>query len=77
MYTMYLCTRWVYRAYGDDGMDDDDHKPKVTVREGVPGEDGNVVAKVSNVAANAVGKLGNVFGKGIGGLSGKLPGSWF
>lgn len=62
------------------GLDDDGDrsKPKVTIRETL-GEDGNYVAKISNVTANVVGRVGNVVGRGFGGLTSKLGGraNWF
>ncbi|XP_074000165.1 calcium-dependent secretion activator 1 isoform X2 [Rhodnius prolixus] len=64
----------------EEGFDEEDRaRPKVTVREGIGGEeDANYVAKISNVTANVVGRVGNVFGKGIGGLTSKFGGgSWF
>lgn len=47
--------------------------------ETMGGEDANYVANISNVTSNVVGKVGSMFGKGIGGLSGKFGGatSWF
>lgn len=40
------------------------------------GEDGNI--NISNVTNAVVGKVGNLFGKGIGGLGSKLGGGgWF
>nr|CAD7194513.1 unnamed protein product [Timema douglasi] len=65
--------------YPDTGIDDDGDrsKPKVTIRETL-GEDGNYVAKITNVTTNVVGRVGNMFGKGIGGLTSKFGGgSWF
>nr|CAD7587654.1 unnamed protein product [Timema genevievae] len=65
--------------YPDTGLDDDGDrsKPKVTIRETL-GEDGNYVAKITNVTTNVVGRVGNMFGKGIGGLTSKFGGgSWF
>ncbi|CAD7094035.1 unnamed protein product [Hermetia illucens] len=42
------------------------------------GEDGNVVTNISNVTNIVAGRVGNLFGKGIGGLSSKLGGGgWF
>nr|XP_018896820.1 PREDICTED: calcium-dependent secretion activator isoform X5 [Bemisia tabaci] len=62
--------------FGDD--EDEDKKPKVTIRETLGGEDKDIVGKVSNITSNVVGKVGNVFGKGIGGLASKMGGpSWF
>lgn len=61
-------------------MDDEgDRKPTVTIRETLGGgEDANVVSKLTNVTSNVVGKVGNIFEKGIGGLSTKFTGgSWF
>lgn len=66
--------------FGDGGMDDDGErsKPKVTIRETI-GEDANVLAKVTNLTANVTGKMGDVMGKGLGGLASKFGGgsSWF
>lgn len=40
------------------------------------GEDGNI--NISNVTNAVVGKVGNLFGKGIGGIGSKLGGGgWF
>lgn len=61
-------------------MDDDSDtrsKTKVTIMESLSGEDGNYVSNISNMVA---GRVGNIFGKGIGGLSNKFGGgtsSWF
>ncbi|XP_049781313.1 calcium-dependent secretion activator-like [Schistocerca gregaria] len=66
-------------SYPETGIDDDGDrsKPKVTIRETL-GEDGNYVAKITNVTTNVVGRVGNMFGKGIGGLTSKFGGgSWF
>lgn len=62
-------------AMDEDG---DRSKPKVTIMETL-GEDGNYVANISNVTSVVVGRVGNLFGKGIGGLSTKFGGgtSWF
>lgn len=66
-----------FRDYGDGGGDEDGerNKPKVTIRETL-GEDG-IQAKLTNITGNVAGKLGNVMGKGIGGLSKFGGGSWF
>ncbi|KAI4484228.1 hypothetical protein M0804_007684 [Polistes exclamans] len=65
----------------ENGNDEDVERPKtkVTIVETMGGEDANYVANISNVTSNVVGKVGSMFGKGIGGLSGKLGGatSWF
>ncbi|XP_054280799.1 calcium-dependent secretion activator [Macrosteles quadrilineatus] len=63
--------------YGEAGGDDDGDrgKPKVTIRETL-GEDG-IQAKLTNITGNVAGRLGNVMGKGIGGLSKFGGGSWF
>ncbi|XP_020723148.1 calcium-dependent secretion activator isoform X2 [Bombus affinis] len=61
----------------ENGNDDEVErpKPKVTVVETVNSEDANLI---SNVTSNVVEKVGNMFGKGIGGLSTKFGGpSWF
>jgi len=51
-------------------------KTKVTI---VETEDANYVANLSNVTSNVVGKVGSMFGKGIGGLSTKFgsASNWF
>lgn len=63
-----------------EGVDEDSDrtKPKVTIMETL-GEDGNYVSNISNVTSIVVGRVGNMFGKGIGGLSTKFGGStsWF
>ncbi|XP_076224576.1 calcium-dependent secretion activator 1 isoform X2 [Nomia melanderi] len=63
----------------ENGNDDEERpKTKVTIVENVAGEDANYVANISNVTSNVVGKVGSMFGKGIGGLSTKFSGgSWF
>lgn len=68
------------RRCNTEGVDEDGDrsKPKVTIMETL-GEDGNYVANISNVTSIVVGRVGNIFGKGIGGLSTKFGGgtSWF
>lgn len=63
-----------------EGVDDDSErtKPKVNIMESL-GEDGINVSNISNVTSIVVGRVGNVFGKGIGSLSTKFGGgtSWF
>ncbi|XP_076176183.1 calcium-dependent secretion activator 1 isoform X1 [Ptiloglossa arizonensis] len=64
----------------ENGNDDEVERPKtkVTVVENMAGEDANYVSNISNVTSNVVGKVGSMFGKGIGGLSTKFGGtSWF
>nr|XP_034189161.1 calcium-dependent secretion activator isoform X5 [Osmia lignaria] len=64
----------------ENGNDDEVERPKtkVTIVETMPGEDANYVSNISNVTSNVVGKVGSMFGKGIGGLSTKFGGaSWF
>ncbi|XP_066582682.1 calcium-dependent secretion activator isoform X2 [Prorops nasuta] len=65
----------------ENGNDDEVERPKtkVTIVENMAGEDANYVANLSNVTSNVVGKVGSMFGKGIGGLSTKFGGatSWF
>jgi len=53
-------------------------KTKVTIVETIT-EDANYVANLSNVTSNVVGKVGSMFGKGIGGLSTKFgsASNWF
>ncbi|KAF5298830.1 hypothetical protein FQR65_LT09580 [Abscondita terminalis] len=56
--------------------DGDRNKSKANIMESLS-EDGNYVANISNMVA---GRVGNIFGKGIGGLSTKFGGgssSWF
>lgn len=62
----------------DGGEDETDRKAKVTMREAV-GEDGaNLMSKLTTASSSVVGKVGNVVGKGLGGLTSKLGGgSWF
>lgn len=63
-----------------EGLDEDGDnrgKPKVSMLENLSGEDGNFV---SNVGTMVAGRVGNIFGKGLGGISSKLGGgssSWF
>lgn len=65
---------------GLEGLDEDGDnrsKTKVTIMESLGGEDGNFV---SNVGTMIGGKVGNIFGKGLGGIGSKLGGgtsSWF
>lgn len=68
------------RGLSENGNDDDVDRPKtkVTIVDSIAGEDGNF-SNISNVTSNVVGKVGSMFGKGIGGLSTKFGGatSWF
>ncbi|XP_046425549.1 calcium-dependent secretion activator isoform X1 [Neodiprion virginianus] len=68
-------------GFSENGNDDDTDRPKakVTVVETVAGDDANYVSNITNVTSNVVGKVGSMFGKGIGGLSTKFGGasSWF
>lgn len=70
-------------AQNDDGLsengnDDDVERPKTKVTIVENSEDANVLSNLTNVSSNVVGKVGSMFGKGIGGLSGKFGGaSWF
>lgn len=62
-----------------DGETEDGEKPKakVNIVEST-GEDANVVTNISNVTNAVVGRVGNMFGKSIGGLSTKFGGgNWF
>ncbi|KAJ8926945.1 hypothetical protein NQ314_020797 [Rhamnusium bicolor] len=57
---------------GLEGLDEDGDnrsKTKVTIMESLSGEDGNFV---SNVGTMIGGKVGNIFGKGLGGIGSKL-----
>jgi hypothetical protein len=59
----------------EDG--DNRSKTKVTIMESLSGEDGNYVSNIGNMVA---GRVGNIFGKGLGGISTKFGGgasSWF
>ncbi|XP_018322574.1 calcium-dependent secretion activator isoform X1 [Agrilus planipennis] len=60
-----------------EGLEEDDRtKTKANIMESLS-EDGNYVSNISNMVA---GRVGNIFGKGIGGLSTKFgggSGSWF
>lgn len=63
---------------GSESLEDESekNKSKSNIMESL-GEDGNYVANISNMVA---GRVGNIFGKGIGGLSTKFGGgssSWF
>lgn len=64
-------------SYPETGIDDDDaHSgPKVTVRETSPEE--SYVSKITNVTQNVVGRVSNVFGRGLGGFTSKISGGWF
>ncbi|KAJ3639307.1 hypothetical protein Zmor_002672 [Zophobas morio] len=65
---------------GSEGLDEDADnrsKTKVTIMESLSGEDGNYVSNIGNMVA---GRVGNIFGKGLGGISTKFGGgasSWF
>nr|XP_015835980.1 PREDICTED: calcium-dependent secretion activator isoform X4 [Tribolium castaneum] len=65
---------------GSEGLDEDGDnrsKTKVTIMESLSGEDGNYVSNIGNMVA---GRVGNIFGKGLGGISTKFGGgtsSWF
>ncbi|XP_037078601.1 LOW QUALITY PROTEIN: calcium-dependent secretion activator-like, partial [Pollicipes pollicipes] len=71
--------------YQDGGLDEEDgegrRSQRLSVRESLGAEDGNVAAKVANVTSNVVGKVGNKvggvlggFSKGLGGLGSRLGG---
>lgn len=62
-----------------EALDEDtDNRSRTLIESlGGAGEDGNYVANIGNMVA---GRVGNIFGKGIGGLSNKFGGgngSWF
>ncbi|XP_017777012.1 PREDICTED: calcium-dependent secretion activator isoform X3 [Nicrophorus vespilloides] len=73
------CALTMGQAEGADGVEDEGDsraKPKANIVESL-GEDGNYVSNISNLVTN---RVGNIFGKGIGGLSTKFGGgasSWF
>ncbi|XP_011307053.1 calcium-dependent secretion activator [Fopius arisanus] len=63
----------------ENGNDDEVERPKtkVTIVES-SGEDANSLTNLTNITSNVAGKVGSMFGKGIGGLSTKFGGaSWF
>jgi hypothetical protein len=69
------------RGLSENGNDDEVERPKTKVTI-VETEDANYVANLSNlsnVTSNVVGKVGSMFGKGIGGLSTKFgsASNWF
>lgn len=83
----------VFSGYNDVGGDDEERsRPKVKISETSQSSSGSIgmgstssldpatyVNKISNVTNQVVGRMGNVFGKGLGGLGSKLggPSSWF
>uniref|UniRef100_T1IRY2 Uncharacterized protein n=1 Tax=Strigamia maritima TaxID=126957 RepID=T1IRY2_STRMM len=64
-------------GYPEMGLEDDEARkgPKVTVHE-TPGDD-SYVNKLTNATQSVVGRVGNMFGRGFGGITNKIPGSWF
>ncbi|XP_044764799.1 calcium-dependent secretion activator isoform X4 [Coccinella septempunctata] len=56
-------------VYNEEG--DGRSRPKVPVLENLGGEDGNYVANIGNILSN---RVGNIFGKGFGGISNKFGG---
>ncbi|XP_046655109.1 calcium-dependent secretion activator-like isoform X6 [Daphnia pulicaria] len=80
-------------TYNEMGGDEEaESRPKVKISETSQSSTGSAgmgstssldpatyVNKISNVTNQVVGRMGNVFGKGLGGLGGKLggPSSWF
>lgn len=75
-----FCILVLCRGLSENGNDDEVERPKtkVTIVETIT-EDANYVANLSNVTSNVVGKVGSMFGKGIGGLSTKFgsASNWF
>lgn len=66
------------RGLSENGNDDEVERPKTKVTIVESAEDANHLANLTNVTSNVVGKVGSMFGKGIGGLSTKFGGaSWF
>jgi len=62
-------------GYPETGIEDDDSSrkgPKVTVRE--TAQEDSYVSKITNVTQNVVGRMGSMFGKGLGGFSSKISG---
>ncbi|XP_065165324.1 calcium-dependent secretion activator isoform X3 [Atheta coriaria] len=72
------CALTMGQAEGGEGMDDEGEarpKPKANIVESLGGEEGISVANISNIVQN---RVGNILGKGIGGLGAKFGGgSWF
>ncbi|XP_055703957.1 calcium-dependent secretion activator isoform X16 [Phlebotomus papatasi] len=58
-------------GFGDGEDEGERPKAKVNILETLSGEDGNL-SNISNVTNIVVGRVGNMFGKGIGGLSTKF-----
>ncbi|XP_045481303.1 calcium-dependent secretion activator-like isoform X14 [Harmonia axyridis] len=56
-------------VYNEEG--DSRGKSKVPVLESLGGEDGNYVSNIGNILSN---RVGNIFGKGFGGISNKFGG---
>lgn len=79
IYFLYFFYREIEGIENEDG---ETPKPKPTTSASTTvlpqiGEDGNVLSNVTQVT-QVVGRVGNLFGKGIGGLSSKLGGGgWF
>jgi len=76
-----LFSSFYCRGLSENGNDDEVERPKTKVTI-VETEDANYVANLSNlsnVTSNVVGKVGSMFGKGIGGLSTKFgsASNWF
>lgn len=83
----------LFSGYNEMGGDDEERsRPKVKISETSQSSTGSAgmgstssldpatyVNKISNVTNQVVGRMGNVFGKGLGGLGSKLggPSSWF
>ncbi|GAB6021144.1 hypothetical protein CHUAL_003776 [Chamberlinius hualienensis] len=72
------------RPYSDSDIhesaaDEDDsggkRAPRVTIRE-TSNED-SYANRISNVTQNVVGRMGSMFGRGLGGFSSKISGGWF
>lgn len=66
------------RGYPETGLEDDDGSrrgPKVTIRE--TAQEDSYVSKITNATQNVVGRMGSMFGRGLGGFSSKISGGWF
>lgn len=64
----------IFVCFSADSSENGDRK-----KTKMPGhEDDNIVGMLTNATNNVVGKVGDMVGKGIGGISTKFsPGSWF
>lgn len=69
------CALTMGQTDGDEVLEEDGDsrgKAKATILESLSGEDGNLVSNIGNMLG---GRVGNIFGKGLGGLSNKFGGT--